>query len=137
MTPTPSQAELAASLAADPLRFVALCWPTLKLYDKQREILLSVRDNLETFTHAGNELGKDFIAAIVAIWFFASRTPARVITSSSSETQLNAILWSEIRHRIETSRYPFPFRVTMLRVEKLRTPDGSGRIELGARIIQP
>ena len=59
--------ESLSLLAVDPLKFVALCWPTLKLYDKQREILLSVRDNLETFTHAGNELGKDFIAAIVAI----------------------------------------------------------------------
>ena len=75
--------EPLSSLATDPLKFVALCWPELTLYDKQREILLSVRDHLETFVHAGNELGKDFIAAIVAIWFFSSRQPARVITSSS------------------------------------------------------
>ena len=39
--------ESLSSLATDPLKFVALCWPDLKLYDKQREILLSVRDNIE------------------------------------------------------------------------------------------
>ena len=91
--------EPLASLATDPLKFVAICWPDLKLYDRQREILLSARDNLETFVHASNEMGKDFIAAITAVWFFASRQPARVITSSSSQTQLESILWSEIRHR--------------------------------------
>ena len=114
--------EPLSALATDPLRFVAVCWPDLKLYDKQREILLSVRDNIETFVHAGNELGKDFIAAIVALWFFSSRQPARVITSSSSESQLKSIMWSEIHHRIETSMYPLPFRVTTLNVEKLVHP---------------
>ena len=41
-----------AKLATDPLRFVATCWPDMQLYEKQREVLLSVRDNIETFVHA-------------------------------------------------------------------------------------
>jgi len=81
-----------ARALTEPLRFVSLCWPQMKLYDKQREILLSVRDNVETFVHAANELGKTRIAAIGAVWFFASRTPARVVTSSSSESQLKMCL---------------------------------------------
>jgi|GEM_PF-2074495 Terminase-like family. len=111
-----------AVLATDPLRFFALCWPGTKLSEKQRDVVLSVRDHCETFVHAANELGKTRIAAMIAVWWFASRTPARVITSSSSETQLNSILWSEIRHLIATSAYPLPFRVTSLRVEKLKDP---------------
>src|SRR5262245_46304752 len=99
-------AHRAALLATDPLRFIGLCWPDLKLYDKQVEVLLSVRDNVETFVHAANELGKTKVAAVITVWWFASRTPARVITSSSSETQLNLILWSEIRHLISSSAYP-------------------------------
>lgn len=95
----------------------------MQLYDKQREVLLSVCDNIETFVHAANELGKTRIAAIVAIWFFASRTPARVITSSSSESQLKAILWSEIANLISKSALRMPFRCTTLSVEKLRSPD--------------
>jgi hypothetical protein len=116
-----TELELAA-LANDPLRFVNLCWPGLRLYDKQREVLLSVRDNIETFVHAANELGKTRIAAIIAIWWFASRTPARVITSSSSETQLRSILWREIRSCIASSALPLPFRVATLTVEKLKCP---------------
>jgi hypothetical protein len=112
----------AALLATDPLKFISVCWPSMKLYDKQVDVLLSVRDNVETYVHAANELGKTRIAALIAIWWFASRTPARVITSSSSETQLNLILWSEIRHLISSAAYPLPFRVTNLRVEKLKDP---------------
>ena len=109
-----------AELAIDPLRFISLCWPEMKLYDKQAEILLSIRDNIGTFVHAANELGKSRIAAMAVIWWFASRTPARMITSSSSQTQLESILWSEIRSLIETAAYRLPFRVTTLKVEKLK-----------------
>ena len=103
---------------ADPLKFVKLCWPELVLYDKQVQILLSVRDNVETFVHAANETGKTCIAAIVALWFFASRTPARVITSASVERQLKEVLWSEINERIRTSRVRFPFVPAYLQCRK-------------------
>nr|BDD46351.1 hypothetical protein 6 [Pseudomonadaceae bacterium] len=116
--------EIAVSLATDPLRFVAMCWPDMQLFDKQREILLSVRDNVETFVHAANETGKTRTAALVTIWFFASRTPARVVTSSSSETQLNSILWSEIHHLISTSKLHLPFVTKHLSVKKRRSLEG-------------
>ena len=117
---TQIEAELAA-LANDPMRFVRLCWPDMRLHDKQRGVVISVRDNLETFVHAANEFGKTRIAAIIAIWWFASRTPSRVITSSSSETQLRSILWREIRSCIASSALPLPFRVGTLQIEKLRS----------------
>lgn len=110
-------------LAIDPLRFVAMCWPEMRLYSKQREVLLSLRDNIETFVHAANETGKTRIAAIIVLWFFATRTPARVITSSSSETQLASILWTEIHSLLQSSRYPLPFLPKMLCLKKLRRPD--------------
>lgn len=117
---TEQEAQDAAILATDPLKFISVCWPKMMLYDKQRDVILSVRDNVETFVHAANELGKTRIAAVIAIWWFASRTPARVITSSSSETQLKSILWTEIRSLIASAAYPLPFRVTTLQVEKLK-----------------
>ena len=71
-----SQAVDPAILATDPLRFISVCWPAMKLYDKQRDVLLSIRDNIETLVHAANELGKTRIAAVAVVWWFASRTPA-------------------------------------------------------------
>ena len=109
---------LAESLANNPLRFVSLCWPEMKLTPEQHEILLSVRDNLETFVHAANATGKTRIAAVVAIWFYVTRTPARVITSSSSESQLATILWSEIRQLIKTSKLHLPLVIHQLCIKK-------------------
>ncbi len=36
----------AALLATDPMRFIAMCWPGMRLCDKQQEVLLSVRDGI-------------------------------------------------------------------------------------------
>ena len=59
--------DLAAELANDPLRFIKLCWPEMKLSETQREVLLSVPENIETFVHAANKTGKTRIAAITAL----------------------------------------------------------------------
>jgi len=124
--PDPEACRAAAlSLAADPLRFVSACWPQMQIYDRQREVLLSVRDNVETFVHAANETGKTRVAAVVVLWFFTTRTPARVISSSSSQTQLDAILWSEIHSLIRASRLPLPFLEKSLCLKKLRRLDST------------
>jgi len=90
----------------------------MQIYEKQKEILLSVRDNIETFVHAANATGKTRTAALVAIWFFLTRQPARVVTSSSSETQLDTILWNEIRYLISTSKLSLPLIVNYLSIKK-------------------
>ena len=114
----PSQDELFAATLADPLRFIALCWPELMLYDKQREILLSVRDNPETFVHAAHKTGKTLIAAAIAIWFLVSRTPSKVVITSSSEDQLRRVLWSQIRQLIKTSKVPLPLEIQDLEIRR-------------------
>lgn len=107
----------------DPRRFIGVCWPHLKLYDKQWDALYSVRDNQETFVHAGNELGKDFLAALCVLYFFCSRSPCRVVTSSSGETQLKSVLWGEMRQRIMDSKVPLGLDVKHLYCSRL-LPDG-------------
>ena len=87
----------------DPVQFVKLCWPSITLYDKQREVLYSLRDNDETIVPAANCMGKDFVTGLAVLWFFISRHPCRVVTTSVDDTQLNAVLWGEIRRFIQTS----------------------------------
>lgn len=101
-----------AELLADPVKFIRLCWPHLSIYPKQEEILYSVKENDETLVHAGNMLGKDFITGLIALWFFCSRRPCRVITSSSGESQLKSVLWGEMRRFISTSRFRLPIVYT-------------------------
>lgn len=89
----------------DPLRFKALCWPDVMFYDKQIQIIESVRDNDETFVPAGNMLGKDFVAGFICVWFFLSRSPCRIVTTSAKDDHLR-VLWGEINNFINTSEVP-------------------------------
>ena len=97
--------EMANSLR-DPIRFAKWLWPDVVFYKQQRDIIYSVRDNDETFVAAGHQLGKDFVAGFIALWFFLTRHPCRVVTTSADHSQLEAVLWGEIRRYISTSRIP-------------------------------
>lgn len=114
---------------ADPLRFCKMCWPKMALYDKQAQTILSVRDNKQTYVHAAHAMGKSRLAAITAIWWFCSRSPARVIATSSSEKQLRQVLWSEIRLLLEESAVKLPLEVTDLNVRKLNPAFPAGSTE--------
>jgi hypothetical protein len=98
------------SLPVDPIDFAAVLWPNITFYDKQREIIYSVVHNDETFVPAGHMLGKDFVAAFVALWFFLSRVPCRVVTTSADYPQLEAVLWGEIRRFVQTAAFPLESR---------------------------
>jgi len=95
---------------ADPLRLAEVLWPDVCFYSKQRDIIYSVRDDKETVVHAGNMLGKDFVAAFIVLWFFLSRTPCRIVTTSVDGHQLEGVLWGEMRRFIQNSRYPLDYR---------------------------
>ena len=115
---------LTTEILEDPLKFVAAVWPDIRLYKQQAEVLESLRYNYETTVHAANEVGKDFTASIGVVWWYCSRRPARVVTSSSGETQLKSILWTEIRERISTARIDLGLQVQNLRITRNR-PDGT------------
>lgn len=95
----------------------------MRLYDKQVDITCSVRDNDKTVVSAGNMLGKDYIAAFIAVWFFCSRRPVKVLTTSVDHDQLKTVLWGEIRRFIQTSRYPLPIKQNDLELRQ-RLPNG-------------
>ncbi len=89
----------------DPIEFGKKHWPDVQFYKQQREIIYSVRDNVETDVIAGNMLGKDFVAGFIVLWFFLTRHPCRIITTSAKEDHLR-VLWAEIEGFIRTSKYP-------------------------------
>lgn len=88
------------------LRLKEILWPDVTFYRQQRDIIRSVEENDETLVHAGNMLGKDYVAGFIALAFFLTRTPCRVVTTSVDGTQLEGVLWGEIRRFIQTARYP-------------------------------
>lgn len=90
----------------DPLCFCRALWPHVRFYNKQIEVIYSVRDNFETFVPAGNMLGKDFVAAFIVIWFFMTRYPCRILTTSVDSAQLEGVLWGEMKRFLQTSKIP-------------------------------
>jgi hypothetical protein len=102
----------------DPLQFAKLCWPDVQFYDKQREVIYSVCNNTETVAVAGNMLGKDFVAGFIALWFFISRQPCRIVTTSVKDAHLD-VLWGEMKNYIQTSIYDLSLEVTADNIYKL------------------
>ena len=108
----------------DPLGFASRCWPLVSFYKEQRETIYSVRDNDETIVPAANQLGKDFVAAFIAIWWMMRTRPARVLATSPQFSQLDDVLWGEIRKMLRASRVPLPLKSTHMLVRQTRN-DGS------------
>ncbi len=110
------------------MKFGKYYWPHAEFYDKQRDIIYSIRDNDETYVVAGNQLGKDYVTGFIALSFFmapqmyfpasyvrqieAQRNPGntfphtrRVITTSIKDDHLR-VLWGEIGRFVQGAREP-------------------------------
>ena len=84
-------------------------WPHVTFYDRQVEIIDSVCRNDETYVPAGNKLGKDFVAAFIALSSFvicqAKDRTCRILTTSVAQHHLD-VLWGEIGGFLSSSRVP-------------------------------
>lgn len=107
----------------EPLKMQAALWPHVTFYDKQKEIIHSVRDNLETYVPAGNMLGKDFVSGFIVLWYFIThwrppfdpRLPSgpenidanwvRIVTTSVTAAHLD-VLWAEVNRFIGSAKFP-------------------------------
>lgn len=98
-----------AALPTHPLELLEECWPHVRFYDKQLEIIRSAFTDDETWVCAGNKLGKDFVAGFVVLAFFLTRRPCRVVCTSVKDDHLD-VLWGEIGTFVETSRVPLDHR---------------------------
>ena len=108
----------------DPIKFQKKCWPHITFFDKQKEIIYSVIENVETMVPACHQVGKDFVAGFIAVYWLCSRRPARAVTTSVKYDQLNDVLWGEIRNFIDTSKYPLPLQYNQMLIRQIRG-DGS------------
>lgn len=78
-------------------------WVTERLkqivWSKQREIMLSIRDNRRTAVRSCHGVGKSHTASLIAAWWLDTHPPgeAFVVTSAPTFAQVRAILWRYIR----------------------------------------
>jgi len=105
--PTPTEArEILARSRADPIWFCREVLGDRHIWEKQQEILLSVRDNAETAAKGCHSFGKSWIAARAALWFLYSHKPSMVITTAPTQRQVEGILWKEIRAAHARAKFP-------------------------------
>lgn len=81
-------------------------WPRVTFYRKQIEVIEASVTARETYVTAGNDLGKDFVAAFIAIGCFlvclSKGVTCRIVTTSVAEHHLK-VLWGEIGRFTTTS----------------------------------
>lgn len=79
-----------------------------RLWSKQAEVSISVRDHRRTAVPSCHEAGKSFLAARLTCWWIATHDPgeAFVVTTAPSFQQVRAILWREINRAHRKAALP-------------------------------
>lgn len=80
----------------------------IELWGKQIEVLEAIRDNLKVAVSSGNKCGKTALAAVAALWFYASFPDARVWITAATARTITRAIWREIRklHKRSQKRIP-------------------------------
>jgi hypothetical protein len=102
--------EIVAHGAADPEWWVR-SWLGDDPWSIQTEILEAVRDHKDVSVKSAHGIGKDWIAARVALWFGCCHQPSIVITTGPSDRQVRGILWKEISVAYQNATYPIGGRL--------------------------
>lgn len=78
------------------------------LWSRQREILLSLRDNKRTVVPACHAPGKSHLAARAVAWWIAVHPPgtAMAVTTATTFRQVRNILWTQLRRLQQTHNLP-------------------------------
>ena len=85
------------------------------IWAKQREILQSVAAHPRTAVKACHASGKTYAAAEAILWWITSRPDGIAVTSAPTWTQVERVLWGEIRRAVYHARiaYPNPTATTL------------------------
>lgn len=114
-TPAARLRSLMARCENDPFRF---SWSILgktgdrAWWSRQREIGRAVVDYPIVVVPAGNSVGKSYMAADLVLWALYRRAHSIVFTSAPSQSQLEGVLWKEVRRSHRKSLIPLGGEIT-------------------------
>jgi phage terminase large subunit len=80
----------------------------VSLWDREAEILQSIKASRRTAVKACHGVGKTFTLAVAALWWLARYPEGMVLTTSPTQRQVRTQLWSEIHRAVERARVPYP-----------------------------
>ena len=80
----------------------------LNLWEREAEILQSIRTDRRTAVKACHGVGKTFTLAVATLWWLARHEQGIVLTTSSTQRQVRTQLWSEIHRLVDSAKVPYP-----------------------------
>lgn len=109
IAPPPADADILRSFAnpPDPVGFARRVLAFMP-WSRQREILQAVADYKRVSVVSGHKVGKSTAYAILALWFYCSYANARVVITSTTDNQVNGIIWREIKRLARAALIPIP-----------------------------
>ena len=78
------------------------------LWQREAEILRSIKTHRRTAVKACHGVGKTFTLAGAALWWLARYPEGIVLTTSPTQRQVRTQLWSEIHRAVERAKVPYP-----------------------------
>ena len=79
----------------------------IELWDKQKEICLSVLKNRNTVAESGHSVGKTLTSAGIGCWWLSTR-PGVLVTSAPTAAGVNNLLWRQMRSMKNSAKKPLP-----------------------------
>lgn len=98
--------SLYSKAQSDPAFFVENVISMTSLWQKQKDIMASVRDNSRTVVRSCNGAGKTFTTANTVVWFLTTFPQSIVVSTAPTARQVRELLWQEINNIHRHSRYP-------------------------------
>jgi len=78
----------------------------IELWERQLEVLRSLRDHRRTAVKSGHNVGKTFVAAAAILWFLFTRPNGRVIATAPTRPGVQDRLWREVTKLHRGARIP-------------------------------
>ncbi len=116
--------ELMLAWRRDPVLFIADFFGE-KPDPPQAEVLTALASRAQVAVRSGHGVGKTWLAARAAIWFFVTHPYSKVITTAPTWKQVKSILWPEIHSALRKIPSPFRTNFDVLDTEMyMRAPNG-------------
>lgn len=103
--------NLLAECYDDPNAFNSAILGRPPYWSGQIEIGESVVDHRTTLVQAGNLVGKTYVLSGILLWFLYTRPNSIVISTAPTQTQLEEVLWKEVRAAWRHSKIPLGGRL--------------------------
>lgn len=75
----------------------------LRVYKRQREMLLAIQEHKQVAVRSGHRTAKSYSVAIATLWWYCTRSAARVVITAPTNKQVQEVIYREVRLLMQRS----------------------------------